>query len=151
MGEIRRKDALELTKRAKFVYVTTLDETGFPETRVMFNLLKHRAKALAAGPAELGGEFASYIGTNTSSRKIDHIRADNRVCLYYSDNLRFQGCMVRGRVREVTDLAVRAAIWTPSWDMYYQGGVEGGDFSLLAFEPESVRYYHGLAVDAFEA
>lgn len=133
------------------MYVTTLDASGFPETRVMFNLLKSRAKALSSGPAAVPVPFANYLGTNTSSRKVSQMRNDGRVCLYYSDNRGYYGCMVRGRVSEVTDAAVRKSIWTPAWNMYYQGGLDGGDFSLLLFTPEHVRYYHNLAVHEFDA
>ena len=146
-----RAQALGLSMRERFVYATTLDETGFPETRVMFNLLKTRGKALSFGPAKVPSEFASYLGTNMSSRKISQIRKDNRVCLYYSDNKGFYGCMVRGRVSEVSDPAIRKAIWTPAWNMYYPGGIDGGDFSLLYFNPEHIRFYHGLAVHDFDA
>jgi len=146
-----RAEALGLSMKERFVYVTTLDETGFPETRVMFNLLKTRGKALSSGPAKVPSEFASYLGTNTSSRKISHIRKDNRVCLYYSDNKGFYGCMVRGRVNEVSDPAVRKAIWAQSWSIYYPGGIDGGDFSLLQFKPEHIRFYHGLEVQDFDA
>jgi general stress protein 26 len=151
MDNKARDEALALTLREKFVYVTTIDETGFPETRVMFNLLKTRGKALSSGPAKVPVDFASYLGTNTSSRNIGQIRRDNRVCLYYSDNRGFYGCMVRGRVTEVTDPAIRKAIWVPAWNMYYSGGIDGGDFSVLLFTPESVRYYHGLKVHDFGA
>jgi general stress protein 26 len=151
MDAVIRAEAFGLTMKERFVYVTTLDGTGFPETRVMFNLLKTRGSALSKGPAKVPSEFASYLGTNTSSRKISQIRKDNRVCLYYSDNKGFYGCMVRGRVSEVSDPAIRKAVWTPSWDMYYSGGLDGGDFSLLLFTPEHIRYYHGLAVHEADA
>jgi general stress protein 26 len=151
MEEDRRAAALALSKRVKFVYVTSLDEGGFPETRVMFNLIKTRAKATQVGPAALEREFMNYLGTNTSSRKMAQMRKDQRVCLYYSDNTRFEGCMVRGRVSEISDPAIRKAIWVPAWDMYYPGGMDGGDFSLMLFTPEHVRYYHGLSVADFDA
>mgnify|MGYP001198615321 FL=1 len=144
--------ALALSRRENFVYVTSLDGTGFPETRVMFNLLKHRQDALLGdGAARIPSEFASYLGTNTSSRKVAQMRKDGRVCLYYSDNEKYEGCMVRGRVMEVTDQAILKAVWTESWEMYYPGGLNGGDFSLFAFVPERVRYYEGLAVNEFDA
>jgi general stress protein 26 len=151
MDDDFRAKALALTMKEDFVYVTTLDPAGFPETRVMFNLLKQRAPAVGSGPAKTPAEFASWLGTNTSSRKVGHVRKDDRVCLYYSDNASFEGCMVRGRVSEVADSAIRAAIWAPEWEMYYQGGVDGGDFTLLRFTPELIRYYHGLAVHEFNA
>ncbi len=150
MEKTERDAALALTLREKFVYVTTLDE-GFPETRVMFNLLSQRAKALSYGDGKVPRDFASYLATNTSSRKVRQIRADNRVCLYYSDNDKYEGCMVRGRVAEVTDPKIIAAIWTDDWDMYYYGGRDGGDFTLMAFVPEHIQYYHGLKVTSIDA
>jgi general stress protein 26 len=146
--EIRAK-ALALSMREDFVYVTTVDPSGFPETRVMFNFLKMRAEALSSGPAKVPSDFASYLGTNTSSRKVAQMRNDNRICLYYSDNSSYEGCMVRGRVREVSNPDIKKAVWMPEWDMYYPGGLEGGDFSLFLFAPELVRYYHGLGVHEF--
>jgi general stress protein 26 len=143
--------ALKLVNRAKFVYLSSLDEDGGPETRVLFNLRKARSEPLSAGPAALGDGFANYLGTNTSSRKVAQIRKDGRACLYYSDNARFEGCSVRGRLVEVADPEVRKAVYVKAWDMYYPGGLEGGDFSLFKFEPESVRYYHGLKAHAFDA
>lgn len=144
-------EAFALSKRVKFVYLSSLDETGSPETRVLFNLRKTRGKALSSGPAALAEGFANYLGTNTSSRKVSQLRRDGRVCLYYSDNAKFEGCSVRGRLVEVVDAAVRKAVYVKAWDMYYEGGVDGGDFSLFKFEPEKVRYYHGLKVLSFDA
>ncbi len=140
-----------LIDRVKFVYLSSLDESGGPETRVLFNLRKVRAKALASGPAALGEGFGNYLGTNTSSRKVAQLRKDGRACLYYSDNAKFQGCSVRGRLVEVADPEVKKAVYVKAWDMYYPGGFDGGDFSLFKFEPESIRYYHGLKVLSFDA
>lgn len=144
-------EAQALVDRVKFVYLSSLDDTGGPETRVLFNLRKVRAKALGSGPAAVGAGFGTYLGTNTSSRKVAQLRKDGRVCLYYSDNARFEGCSVRGRLEEVSDPAIRKAVYVKAWDMYYSGGLDGGDFSLFRFVPESVRYYHGLRVLAFDA
>jgi hypothetical protein len=146
-----RAAAAALTRRARFVDLTTLAPDGYPETRTVFNLRVFRAEALAAGPAAPRGDFATYLGTNASSRKLAHIRRDGRVCLYYADHDSFEGCLVRGRISETADPAVRAAVWTDDWAMYYPGGRDGGDFALLAFVPELVRYYHGLSVAEFDA
>ena len=37
------------------------------------------------------------------------------------------------------------------WAMFYPGGRDGGDFTLLRFNPLSGRYYHGLKVEEFDA
>jgi general stress protein 26 len=144
-------EALKLVNRAKFVYLSSLDEDEGPETRVLFNLRKARSEPLSTGPAALGDGFANYLGTNSSSRKAAQLRKDGRACLYYSDNARFEGCSVRGRLVEVADPDIKKAVYVKTWDMYYPGGLEGGDFSLFRLEPVSVRYYHGLKVFAFDA
>jgi len=143
--------AIDLAHRSDFVYVSTLQMDGFPETRVMFNLLKLRADALAGGPARLDHPLASWLGTNTSSQKTQHIRRDPRVGLYYADTSSFEGLSLQGTVAEVLDKTVRAALWTEDWERFYPGGRDGGDFTVLRFEPLRGRYYHGLEVLAFEA
>lgn len=143
-------DAHKLATGSRFVYVTTLDEAGNPETRVMFSLRTGRDARKAVFGA-LGNDFATYLGTNTSSRKTAQIRRDGRACLYYSQNSVFKGLTLKGRLEEVSDPAVKAALWKPAWDMYYPGGLEGGDFSVFRFVPLEGRYYHGLAVKEFHA
>lgn len=145
-----RAAALELSGRVDFVTLSLLDEGGGPESRLLFNLRRLRAAAIAAGPAALAG-FATYLGTNTSSRKVALLRRDGRASLYYADYQSWEGCNVSGRIEELDDKAVKAALWTPDWEMYYHGGLDGGDFSVLKFTPERVRYYHGLACTGFDA
>ncbi len=143
--------AFALSRRARFVYVTTNGPDGYPNTRMMFNLLRFRARPVAKGPARIAGGFATWLGTNTSSRKVAEARRDARVCLYYSDTRTFEGLTLTGRVEEVHDRPVRHALWTKNWDIYYKGGVEGGDFTVLRFIPERGRYYHALRVVDFDA
>lgn len=144
--------AVDLAHRSEFVFVSTIQEAaGFPDTRVMFNLLKLRAKVLADGPATLDNPFSSWLGTNTSSQKIQHIRKIPRVCLYYVDTAAFEGLSLQGMVEEVQDQTIRAAIWMDEWEMFYPGGRDGGDFTLLRFNPVRGRYYHGLKVVEFDA
>ncbi|HWQ08532.1 MAG TPA: pyridoxamine 5'-phosphate oxidase family protein [Holophaga sp.] len=140
--------ARALMRRSDVVFVSTLD--GHPDTRVLFNLSKLRADAMAAGAAALDAPFASWLGTNSSSRKVGQIRKDPRVCLYYADTTAFEGLSLQGTAVEVFDPAIRTAIWTDAWNVYYPGGREGGDFTLLRFTPERGRYYHGLKVVEFD-
>ncbi len=152
MGE---KDAVmaafALARRARFVYVSTNAPSGYPETRVMYNLLKHRARAIGEGPAALPKGFQSWLGTNTSSSKTGHVKRDPRACLYFADTKTFEGLSLTGRLEEVRDDAIRTAIYARSWDVYYPGGKDGGDFSLFRFVPERGKYYHGLHVSEFDA
>ncbi len=143
--------AFALSRRAKFVYVTTNGADGYPNTRVMYNLPRIRAKAVANGPARLPDGFSSWLGTNTSSVKVADARRDPRVCLYYSDNKKFEALTLTGCIEEVHDRNIKEALWMKGWDMYYRGGVDGGDFTVLRFKPERGRYYHALRILEFNA
>lgn len=141
--------ASALVHRSDFVFLSTLD--GHPEIRVLFNLMKLRAEAVASGPAALGNPFAAWLATNTSSHKMGQIRRDPRACLYYADTAAFEGLSLQGELEEVLDAEIRRTLWTDAWTMYYPGGLDGGDFTLLRFRPAGGRYYHGLRVVAFDA
>jgi hypothetical protein len=65
----RRDAALALIQRSDFVTIATVQEDGFPESRLLFNLLKLRAEVLGSGPAKLDQPFGNWLGTNTSSHR----------------------------------------------------------------------------------
>ncbi len=149
----KEKDAaLALSIRAKFVRLATNGMDGTPDIRVMFNLKK--ATRLGSLPkAFIGMEygFATYLGTNASSRKTAEGLADPRCALYYEDTRTFEGLCVYGRLESVDDRSVKASLWKPSWGVYYPGGLDGGDFQVFRFVPGRARYYHSLKVTEFDA
>ena len=146
----QQQSALDLVLRSDFTVLSTLDVTGAPDARIIFNLRKARASAFRSGAAALPAGFETWIATNTSSRKVRELRDDPRGSLYYFDTATFEGLTVQGTFEETLDHDIRAAIWVDSWNMYYPGGLDGGDFSVFRFRPAKARYYHGLSVTEFD-
>lgn len=146
MIEPRIPSALALADRTDLTILSTLDGDGTPDARAIFNLRKMRASIFRNGAAAPELAFATWIATNTSSRKVRELRNDTRGSLYYHDADSFEGLTLQGTFEEVHDRDVRAAIWIDSWAMYYPGGLEGNDFSVFRFHPLRARYYHGLSV-----
>ncbi|PKL23075.1 MAG: hypothetical protein CVV47_16330 [Spirochaetae bacterium HGW-Spirochaetae-3] len=147
-----REAALALSVTAKFVHISTNGGDGTPDIRVVFNLKRRtRTGALPKAFATLEDGFTTYIGTNASSRKTAQALADPRCALYYENTRSFQGLTVYGRLESVEDRAVKSALWKKGWEMYYAGGLDGGDFQVFRFVPERARYYHGLATAELEA
>lgn len=146
-----QKAAYALSVKTRFVRLATNSGDGWPDVRVLFNLKRRgRTGRLPAAFAPLEGGFATYLGTNASSRKTAQALADPRATLYYEDDLRFEGLAVYGTLAAVEDRGVKAAIWKKGWEMYYPGGLDGGDFQVFRFEPARARYYHGLKVHEFD-
>jgi general stress protein 26 len=145
-----RAEALALSTKAKFVHVCTNGGDGTPDVRIVFNLKrKSRAGSLPKAFSAMKDGFATYIGTNASSRKTAQALADPRCAIYYEDTVTFQGLTVYGRLEPVDDGAERAALWKKGWEVYYEGGLGGGDFQVFRFVPARARYYRGLKVTEF--
>lgn len=143
--------AFALTRRTRYVFVTTNGAGGYPNTRVMFNMRKTRAGAIARGDAHLPDGFTTYLNTNTSSLKTAEARRDPRACLYYANTATFHGLTLTGTLEEVSDPAIRRALWLSAWDKYYAGGLDGGDYTVFRFVPAHGRIYHGLRIVEFDA
>ena len=76
MDETAIKDAsLELLESVDDVYVTTIDENGYPQTRCMFNLRsKKRFPKLIDIFNDHKEDFMILFTTNTSSEKIAQLK-----------------------------------------------------------------------------
>jgi len=140
---------LALVKRhvqaSENVYVSTLNEEGYPVTRVMFNL--HNAERFpkqAAFFAGLNESFHVYLATNAASSKVSQIRRTPRMSVYYHVQGSWQAMLVAGEAEVVSDTEIKRGIWQDEWSVYYEGGVEGTDYTIVRLRPVFAEYYHDL-------
>ncbi len=124
-------EALKLIDRSKVCFVGTNGEEGFPNIKAMFSL-KH------------DGMKKFWFSTNTSSRRVQQVRKDNRTCIYYVDENNFHGLMLVGRIEVLQDMKSRRLLWTEGSEVYYPLGIEDPDYSVLCFTASRARYYHNL-------
>ncbi|MBI5526549.1 MAG: pyridoxamine 5'-phosphate oxidase family protein [Deltaproteobacteria bacterium] len=134
--------ALDLLGRADAAYATTLDQRGRPQTRAMFNLRnKVQFPGLSGFFATHSGRFAVFFTTNTSSPKVAELRSNPAVSVYYCAPKEFLGLMLGGDMEIVDDGATRNAIWQPEWSMYYPGGPDDPDHTVLRLIPSEAKLY----------
>lgn len=134
--------SLDLLETAEAAFVTTIGPDGFPQTRAMFNL---RRKEQFPGLAALFKmDFIVYFTTNTSSPKIEHIKKNPKVSVYYCNPGEFRGLMLSGEMAVVTDRSEKEQVWQKGWEMYYPGGVHDPDHTVLRLRPMAAKYYHQL-------
>ena len=147
-----KQAAFALSTKSKFIHLCTNSGKGTPDVRVMFNLKRRsRGGGLPKAFEKMEDGFSTYLCTNVRSLKRAQALADPRCAVYYEDTKNFEGLTVYGTLEPVEDQAIRTALWKKGWEMYYRGGIDGGDFQVFRFAPERGRYYHGLSVDEFEA
>ena len=128
---------LELVEKLNFCLLGTNGDDGSPNIKGMMNL-KH------------AGIKTIWFSTNTSSKRVQQLRKDNRACVYYVDDENFKGLMLVGTIDILQDLESKKMLWMDGAEKYYPLGVEDPDYSVLRFNAKRGNYYHGLKNISFE-
>jgi general stress protein 26 len=141
----KQTECLQIMKKASIVYLTNVDENGFPSTRAMLNLKNpgEYPGLVAIHDAE-ENPLTVFLTTNTSSRKFAEIQQNGKACLYYCEPQKFLGVLLQGDVEIITDDALRQKAWQKGWEMYYPAG--DSDYTLLRFVPTNLKTYADFTV-----
>jgi len=127
---------------SEVAYVTTLDHEGFPQSRAMFNLRNHKLFPDLADCFSDG--LGLYFTTNTSSSKVSHLQDNNQASVYFCQPGDWRGFNLSGIMTASDDPELKKSLWQESWTMYYPGGYNDPDYSVLIFKPRNAAYYHQL-------
>jgi general stress protein 26 len=93
-------------------------------------------------------DFTVWFGTNPKSRKVDQIKKDPRVTLYYLENDGAGYVMIHGKAKIVNDQKEKEKRWKVEWEAFYANRDE--DFLLIKVSPEwmeVISYAHGVVGD----
>ena len=115
----------------------TNGEDGFPNIKAVMN-------------ARHEGINRIWFSTNTSSRRVQQLRNDNRACVYYVDEKDFKGLMLTGTIQILRDLKSRQMLWNDGDERYYPLGVEDPDYTVLYLTARKGNYYYKLENITFE-
>lgn len=141
-----KKEGLELIESSADVIMATNGSDGFPHIRILFNLRGKRYPGLLRLYDEHRDDFLIYLGTNTSSNKVRQVMANPAVSLFFCDAENFHSLMLAGRVEIVADRETKEAIWQDGWEIFYPGGVDDPDYTVLRFIPVYGKgWYHDEA------
>ena len=114
--------AREVIAAARYGALITIDSTGQPRARVM-------------DPFPPEADMTIWLATNPKSRKVEHIKANPRVTLYYFDAGSLSYVTLAGVARLVDDRVEKASRWKEGWDIFYPDR----DQSYLLIEVTPVR------------
>jgi len=127
--------AREIMTSSKTCALITLDHEGRPRARTMDPFLPE-------------SDFTVWFGTNPKSRKVDQIKKDPRVTLYYLENNGAGYVMIHGKAKIVNDQKEKEKRWKVEWEAFYANRDE--DFLLIKVSPEwmeVISYAHGVVGD----
>ena len=119
------------------VFVSSVDEEGYPNTKAM------------NAPRKREGIREFYFSTNTSSIRVKQYLNQPKACIYFCDKRFYRGVMLKGRMEVLEDEESKEMIWLPGDTMYYPEGVTDPDYCVLRFIAEEGRYYSNFKSEAF--
>lgn len=117
--------------------ISSVDEDGYPNTKAMLP------------PVKREGIKTFYWHTNAPSMRIKQYRNNPKACIYFFDKRFFRGVMLKGTMEVLEDSKIKEELWKEEFTMYYNGGLNGGDYIILKFTAESGRYYSNFSSENF--
>jgi len=113
--------AREIMTAAGTCALITLGEEGQPRVRAMDPFLPE-------------SDFTVWFGTNPKSRKVNQIKKNPKVTLYYLDSDASGYVMIHGTAQLVEDQKEKERHWKPQWEAFYPNKPDG--YLLIKVSPE---------------
>jgi general stress protein 26 len=135
-----KQKAEKLYKKVNTFILTCVGTDGYPLTKaVVPGKYRDRIKEM-------------YFCTNTSSKFTEKKKKNPKASVYfYSRKLIWKGCMLKGKMEIVSDLAVKEKYWQNKYkNAYAEKSFTDPDFCVLKFTPEVGRYYSWYNLEDFE-
>jgi len=127
-----------LIEKQSVSFISSVDENGYPNTKAMLP------------PVKKEGIKTFYWHTNFESARIKQYRNNPKACIYFCDKRFFRGLMLKGTMEVLDDKKIKKEIWKDEFSVYYKGGMNGGDFTIIKFTAESGRYYSNFNSENFK-
>jgi len=116
--------AKEIISAAGNCALITLDDKGLPNVRTMDPFVPEK-------------NFTIWLGTNSKSRKIDQIRNNPEVALYYFDKDASAYLTIHGTAKISNDKKQKKKYWKDKWEAFYPNYPEG--YSLIKVTPQWIE------------
>ncbi|MFX1417547.1 MAG: pyridoxamine 5'-phosphate oxidase family protein [Promethearchaeota archaeon] len=138
-----KKLSKRLIENSLVAYLSTIDHNGFPITRALLNTrCKERYPEFSKFFKKLRDKFVMYFSTNTSSSKIDHIKENSKVSVYFCNPENFEGLLFGGEVEIIEDMNIKQQFWLETSIRYYPKGLNDPDYTILQFKPKEAMFYY---------
>lgn len=118
------KAAKEIMAAAGNCALITLDENNLPMVRTM-------------DPFPPESDFTVWFGTNAKSRKVNQIKTNPNVTLYYLDKDASGYVVIHGKAQLVDDDKEKEKHWKAEWEAFYPNKSE--DYLLIKVTPRKME------------
>jgi general stress protein 26 len=109
---------------------------GFSVAMLVTRSSSLRARPMALAEVQNG---TVWFVTGRSTEKINELAQDNNVLITMQSKTRF--ISLSGKATIVDDRAKVAQLWKPEWKVWFPGGKEDPDITLIRVEGETGEYW----------
>ena len=136
---IDKEKIWKFIKKQNVSFIASVDEDGFPNMKAMLK------------PRKIDGNKV-YFTTNTSSIRTGQYKNNDKASIYFYNKgkIKYEGVMLLGNMKVLTDDAIKREIWRLGDSMFYRKGVTDPDYCVLEFTAFSGRYYCDLKTESFD-
>ena len=127
--------AKKMMEAARYCALITSDETGYPSARTM-------------DPFPPIDEMVVWFGTNINSKKVQEIKNDPKVTLYYQSPNEVGYVLIKGKAFLLDDTLKKQTYWKKEWSRFYSD--DKSNYTLIKVVPdklEIIDYQHGITGD----
>lgn len=125
-----KEAAIEIISKAEFAVLSSIDDNGYPVSRAMLNLKE--------------GGINALFSTNTSSKKVNQIQKNKKGSVFFTANQEWKGLTIIGDLEIISDKNVKKDLWKSDWTMYYPGGLEDPDYTVIKINAKKISLYYAM-------
>lgn len=131
------KRSLKLANK-KIAFVGSVTQDNAPNIKAML-VAKH------------DGLKTFYFASNTSAKRTEQFKQNNKACIYFAGGPFYSGLMLEGTIEIINDRETKVLIWNNSYKgAYKNGGIDDPDFCVLKFTARTGRYYFWYRTESFD-
>jgi general stress protein 26 len=134
-----KKVALNLLQTQELVYFSTVNEQGYPETRVVENV-RCQGFNEAKSPFDTGS-LDTAIVTSMWRDKVTQVKKNNKASVFIVDLASFKEVILIGTVEIVEDAGFKKACYSKQLDKFYPKGADDPNYGVLKFKTEKFKVH----------
>jgi len=123
-ADLIKKAAMEIINSSQLCVLISTGTDGYPNARMM-------------DPFPPDKEWVIWMGTNLKSRKVEEIRKNGKISVYYEADKADGYVILKGKGYIVDDAKKKSKYFKNGWEQFYPGNRDG--FILIKFVPERLE------------
>lgn len=135
MEEIKNNIVDVITTCDTAQFCTFASDKLYPETRIVANMINKNNKNINIENLIL------HFMTNKNSNKIQQIKNNNNVCIYYFNQETRKAMTLFGSIEIIESMNEKSKFWNDSWKNFGYIGKYDENYCVIKFTPKFYKFF----------